>query len=134
LPIVHIWIPAFAGMTVGWGPCNKLVIPAKAGIQYDGSMSKSPFVYLLASKKNGTLYVGVTSNLPGRIWQHKQGEVSGFTKKHRIQKLVWFEPHETMEAAITREKQIKEWKRAWKLELIEAGNPEWHDLYEDICL
>ncbi len=96
-------------------------------------MRKNPFVYLLASKKNGTLYVGVTSDLPGRIWQHKQGEVSGFTKQHGIHKLVWFEPHETMEAAITREKQIKEWKRAWKLELIEADNPEWCDLYEEIC-
>ncbi len=62
-------------------------------------MSKNPFVYLLASKKNGTLYVGVTSNLPKRVWQHKQGQVSGFTKKHRIHKLVWFEPHETMEAS-----------------------------------
>ena len=111
----------------------QFVIPAKAGIQYDGSMNKNPFVYLLASKRNGTLYVGVTSDLPGRIYQHKHRKVSGFTKQYSIYKLVWFEPHETMEAAITREKQIKEWKRAWKLELIEKMNPDWRDLYEDIC-
>ncbi len=120
---------------VGGGICNLtyFVIPAKAGIQYDGPMEKRPFVYILASQRNGTLYTGVTSDLPKRIGQHKQGEISGFTKKHNVHLLVWFESHETMDAAITREKQIKDWQRSWKLDLIEKTNPDWHDLYEDIC-
>ena len=96
-------------------------------------MEKRPFVYILASQRNGTLYTGVTSDLPKRIGQHKQGAVPGFTKKHKIHTLVWLEPHETMEAAITREKQIKDWHRSWKLKLIEKTNPDWRDLYEDIC-
>lgn len=93
---------------------------------------KLPCVYILASKRNGTLYVGVTSNLAQRIWQHKNDQVEGFTKKYKVHTLVWFEPHETMESAIVREKSIKEWQRAWKLELIEAANSEWLDLYEEI--
>ena len=96
-------------------------------------MNRNPSVYILTSKRNGTLYTGVTSDLPKRIGQHKQGDVSGFTRKHGVYTLVWYEMHETMEAAITREKQIKEWKRAWKLELIEGGNPEWQDLYDEVC-
>ena len=90
-----------------------------------------PAVYLLASKRNGTLYVGVTSNLPARIHQHRQGSVRGFTQEYGVRLLVWFEPHATMESAITRERRIKKWNRAWKLELIEAGNPDWRDLAED---
>ncbi len=96
-------------------------------------MDRNPSVYILTSKRNGTLYTGVTSDLPKRVGQHSQGDIPGFTKKHGVHILVWYEMHETMEAAIIREKQIKEWKRAWKLELIEAGNPEWRDLYEEIC-
>ena len=93
---------------------------------------KQPCVYILASRRNGTLYTGVTSNLIQRIWQHKNDLVEGFTKKYGVHTLVWFEPHETMDAAIGREKAIKEWQRAWKLKLIEASNPQWRDLYEEI--
>ncbi len=93
---------------------------------------KQPCVYILASGKNGTLYVGVTSNLVQRIWQHKNNLVEGFTKKYGVHTLVWYEPHETMEPAIMREKAIKEWRRAWKLKLIEDMNPLWHDMYDEI--
>jgi putative endonuclease len=91
-----------------------------------------PCVYLLASKRNGTLYVGVTSNLPARVWQHRNGAVRGFTREYGVRLLVWFEHHPTMESAISREKRIKKWNRAWKMELIEAENPEWRDLAEDL--
>ncbi len=93
---------------------------------------KRPAVYLLASRYKGTLYAGVTSDLVQRIWQHKQDMVEGFTKRYGVHSLVWFEMHESMEQAITREKQIKEWKRAWKMELIESENPQWLDLYETL--
>ena len=93
---------------------------------------KQPCVYLLASKRNGTLYVGVTSDLIRRVWEHKQGVVEGFTKKYNVHMLVWFEMQQDMYTAITREKALKEWKRAWKLELIESGNPTWKDLYEEL--
>mgnify|MGYP000870881037 FL=1 len=89
---------------------------------------KLPCVYILASKRNGTLYVGVTSNLIQRVWQHRNDQVEGFTKRYKVHTLVWYEQHETMESAIAREKAIKEWQRAWKLELIEAANPGWQDL------
>jgi putative endonuclease len=87
---------------------------------------------MLASQRNGTLYIGVTSDLIKRVWEHKQDFVEGFTKKHGVHDLVWYEQHEDMLAAITREKALKEWKRAWKLELIEKLNPEWKDLYEGL--
>ncbi len=93
---------------------------------------KLPCVYILTSKRNGTLYVGVTSNLVQRIWQHKNDLVEGFTKRYRVHTLVWYEVHESMESATGREKAIKEWKRAWKLEMIEKGNSSWRDLYEEI--
>ena len=80
----------------------------------------------------GTLYVGVTSDLVQRIWQHKNDQADGFTKQYGVHTLVWYELHETMDSAISREKAIKEWKRAWKLELIETGNPDWRDLYPEI--
>jgi putative endonuclease len=89
-----------------------------------------PAVYLLASQRNGTLYVGVSSDLSARIHQHREGTFGGFTKEHGVKRLVWFEQHETMESAIIREKQIKKWNRAWKLELIETENPRWLDLAE----
>ena len=91
-----------------------------------------PCVYILANKRNGTLYTGVTSNLVQRVWQHKNNVVEGFTERHGIHTLVWYEVHETMESAITREKSVKKWKRVWKLALIEKNNPEWRDLYRDI--
>ncbi len=89
-------------------------------------------MYILASRRNGTLYTGVTRCPIQRVWQHKKGLVRGFTKRYGVCRLVYIEPHDTMPAAIQREKQIKEWKRAWKIELIERMNPTWRDLYEDI--
>ena len=95
-------------------------------------MDKIFAVYILASGRNGTLYTGITSNLIKRIWEHREGVVDGFTKEHGVKTLVWYELTENPEAAITREKQIKAWKRGWKLKLIEERNPEWRDLYQDI--
>ena len=93
---------------------------------------KQPCVYILASKRNGTLYVGVTSNLLRRVRQHRNDLVEGFTKRYGVHRLVWHESHETMESAILREKSVKGWKRTWKLALIEKGNPDWRDLYEEL--
>ena len=95
-------------------------------------MEKQPAVYILASKRNGTLYVGVTSDLVKRVWQHKNSLVEGFTKRYGIHQLVWYELHGTLESAIQREKRLKEWKRAWKLNLIENMKPEWKDLYHNV--
>ena len=95
-------------------------------------MSKQPAVYVLASKRNGTLYIGVTSDLQKRAWEHKNDLVEGFTKRYRIHWLVYYELCEDMMSAIQREKQMKQWNRAWKLELIERHNPDWTDLWEEI--
>ena len=95
-------------------------------------MEKQPCVYILASRRNGTLYAGVTSDLIKRVWEHKNDLIEGFTKRYGVHMLVWYEAHETMLSAIAREKAIKEWKRRWKLELIEGSNPEWRDLYSDL--
>ena len=95
-------------------------------------MEKAPCVYILASKRNGALYVGVTSDLVKRVHEHKQNLADGFTKKYRIHDLVYFEPHEDMTVAIQREKQIKKWDRAWKVRLIEEKNPYWNDLYSQV--
>ncbi len=89
-------------------------------------------VYILASRRNGTLYIGVTSNLPKRIYEHKNAAVEGFTKKYGIHLLVYYECGESIEAAIAREKQLKKWNRKWKLSLIEKENPEWSDLYKEL--
>ena len=91
---------------------------------------KQPCVYLLASKRNGTLYVGVISDLIQRVWQHKNDFADGFTRRYGVHTLVWYEECGTMDSAIAREKAIKEWKRAWKIRLIEDRNPEWKDLYD----
>jgi len=88
---------------------------------------------MLASKRNGTLYTGITSDLVKRVWEHKQNLTKGFSYKYNVKALVYFEVHPNPESAITREKQIKKWKRAWKLKLIEKNNPMWKDLYETIC-
>ena len=93
---------------------------------------KQPAVYIMANKRNGTLYTGVTSNLVQRVWQHREGVADGFTKRHGCKRLVWFEMADTMGSAIGREKQIKAGSRAKKLALIEAVNPEWNDLYDGI--
>ncbi len=95
-------------------------------------MPRQPAVYILSSKRNGTLYVGVTSNLSKRVGQHKEGAGSGFTQKYRLHDLVYFEPHGSMIEAIQREKQLKKWNRAWKIALIEKENPTWRDLYMDV--
>ena len=95
-------------------------------------MEKQFYVYIVASDRNGTLYIGVTSNLIQRIWQHREKQVEGFSKKYNVQKLVWFEQHENAESAIIREKQIKKWNRDWKIRLIEETNPYWNDLYPSI--
>jgi putative endonuclease len=95
-------------------------------------MERQPCVYMLASKRNGTLYTGVTSNLLKRVWEHKNNLVEGFTNKYGVHTLVWYELHNTMDSAIQREKAIKNWKRAWKLKVIEKMNSHWRELYSDL--
>ena len=112
------WIPTFVGMTkVGAGRGNPFMRDVF-----------QPCVYILASRRHGTLYIGVTSNLLARLIQHREGLIPGFTKAYGVHILVWYEVHATMEAAIVREKRLKEWRRAWKIELIEAQNEDWGDL------
>ena len=95
-------------------------------------MERQPAVYILASNQNGTLYIGVTSDLAKRAWEHKNDLVEGFTKKYGVHRLVHYEMYADMLSAITREKQLKKWNRAWKLELIEEKNPGWNDLWDEI--
>lgn len=90
------------------------------------------YIYILASKKNGTLYVGVTSDLAKRIYEYKNNLIEGFTQKYAIHNLVYFESTESIESAIMREKQLKKWNRAWKINLVENNNPAWNDLYPDL--
>ena len=92
---------------------------------------KQPCVYILASKRNGTLYIGVTSDLVRRAWEHRTGELEGFTKQYGVYRLVYAEFHASMADAIVREKRMKHWRRAWKIELIERDNPDWRDLYDE---
>ena len=120
------------------------VVPAKAGTQAcpwheQGAttlqmIQKRPCVYILASRRNGTLYIGVTSNLVLRIHQHRSNAVASFVQDYGVHRLVFAEFHETMEAAILREKRLKKWRRAWKLELIERHNPQWRDLYDELAV
>lgn len=93
---------------------------------------KQYYVYILASRRNGTLYIGITSDLLKRVYEHKQNLIDGFTKEYNVHALVYYEAHNNIEGAITREKQIKKWKRRWKMRLIEEMNPEWEDLYNQI--
>jgi putative endonuclease len=93
---------------------------------------RQPAVYILASKPRGTLYIGVTSNLVKRIWEHKNNQVEGFSERYKTHDLVWYEIHQDMQSAIEREKRLKRWKRIWKIELIERFNPTWEDLYPKI--
>ena len=95
-------------------------------------MKKTPVVYIITNKNNTVLYVGVTSDLKKRVWEHKKKLVDGFTKKYNINKLVYFESCDSMEQAIEREKRIKKWNRQWKVEMIEDKNPNWKDLYLDL--
>ena len=94
--------------------------------------SRQYYVYLLASKRNGTLYIGVTSELIKRVYEHKNNLVEGFTQKYKVHNLVYYETTDDINSAITREKQLKKWKRTWKMELIEKNNPEWRDLYSEL--
>jgi putative endonuclease len=93
---------------------------------------KGGYVFIRASRRNGTLYVGVTNDLARRAWEHKQGTARGFTRKYGVTSLVWYERHDDIVEAIAREKRLKKWNRAWKLELIESVNPDWRDLYDDL--
>lgn len=95
-------------------------------------MARMGYVYMVASKRYGTLYTGVTSDLVRRIWEHRSAAVDGFTKTYGVKRLVWFETHEEIYEAFTREKQIQQWTRNWKIELIQKTNPHWLDLFEDI--
>jgi len=95
-------------------------------------MERLPAVYILANECNGTLYIGVTANLIKRVWEHKNDCFEGFSKRYNVHSLVWYEIHGTMESAISREKQLKKWKREWKLDLIEQNNPHWEDLYKEL--
>ena len=108
------------------------VIPAHAGIQNGMLTMKQYFIYILASKKNGTLYIGVTSDILKRVYEHKNNLVEGFTAKYNVHMLVYYEVYEDVTAAITREKQLKKWRRAWKTGLIERENPAWMDLYYEL--
>jgi putative endonuclease len=110
------------------------VVPAKAGTQAAdrGRNEKRPCVYILASKRNGTFYVGVKSDMARRVWQHRSNTVGGFVRDYAVYTLVFVEFHDTMADAILREKRIKKWRRAWKLELIERHNPRWRDLCDDL--
>jgi len=99
---------------------------------YPGAMGKTGYVYILASERNGTLYVGVTSNLLQRTWQHREGMIEGFSKRYGAKRLVYFEVFDDMPEAIAREKAIKKWHRQWKIRAIETDNPTWRDLFDDI--
>ena len=109
---------------------NDAIVPA---LRSGGAVDKAFYVYVLASKRNGTLYIGVTSALVQRVWQHKTKAVGGFTARYGVDQLVHFEAHGDAAGAIQREKQLKNWRRAWKIQLIEERNPEWRDLYSEIA-
>lgn len=96
-------------------------------------MDKPGFVYIMASDRNGTIYIGATSDLPKRVWEHRNGIIDGFTKQYGCKLLVWYEAHDGIESARERELRMKEWKRAWKIREIEGLNPEWEDLYDRIA-
>jgi putative endonuclease len=95
-------------------------------------VTAAAFVYILTNMRNGTLYVGVTNNLVRRVFEHRSGEIAGFTKEHALHRLVWFEQFSSIQEAIRREKLLKKWRREWKLNLIEQDNPDWHDLYDGL--
>jgi putative endonuclease len=129
-----------AGVAVGGSPRRPTWIPACAGMTYDRrrilvrtAMEKDLYVYVLASRRNGTLYIGVTSALVQRVWHHKTKAIEGFTARYGVDQLVYFEAHGDAAGAIQREKQLKKWRRAWKIQLIEERNPEWRDLYAEIA-
>ena len=110
-----------------------VILGLDPGIQLSTNQGMSAFVYIMASQRNGTLYVGVTNDLVRRVWEHREGQVDGFTKQHDVKMLVHYEQHDNFESAITREKTLKKWNRKWKLNLIEKDNPNWTDLYDVVC-
>jgi putative endonuclease len=114
--------------------CNARALNMPRQTACEAQMDKSSYVYILASGLNGTLYIGVTSDLIKRVWQHREGLADGFTKRYGIKSLVWYEVHSEIVEAIRREKQIKKWDRAWKIELIQKVNPGWRDLYADMTM
>jgi putative endonuclease len=111
---------------------RKLELGARSRGRARGVSPLSFFVYILASRRNGTLYIGMTDDLVRRVWQHRIGLIAGFTKEYGVKMLVWYELHETRESAFQRERQLKKWNRAWKLQLIEKFNPQWRDLADEI--
>lgn len=133
-----VWTPAFAGVS-GLGSDASLSVahPGFRRVERVGSLRRmgrwNPFfVYMMASGRNGTLYIGMTDDLINRVAQHKNKTFKGFTATYGVDKLVWYETHDTRENAFTRERQMKEWKRAWKIELIEQMNPFWADLFDEL--
>jgi putative endonuclease len=109
------------------------LIPAKAGIYGRRRRGAVAFyVYILASRRNGTLYIGMTDDLSRRVYQHRTGEIAGFTRRYGVKLLVWYDVSDTRSAAFARERQMKEWQRAWKIDLIQRSNPNWSDLYETL--
>lgn len=108
-------------------------MPAKAGIRQGKMDEKKFYVYIMAKARNSTFYVGVTSNLPKRVWEHKNDVVEGFTQKYGVKNLVYYEVFDDSEGAIKREKRLKKWNRPWKMRIIEEMNPDWNDLYDEIC-
>jgi putative endonuclease len=103
-----------------------------AGLLYTDNSGMSGWVYIVTNRPNRTLYVGVTSDLPRRVWEHREGVADGFTKKYRLKRLVWAERHDDIRSAIQRERNMKHWPRAWKIDLILCQNPEWKDLYDRV--
>ena len=95
-------------------------------------MKKTYYVYILTNRRNGTIYIGVTNNLKRRVFEHKSGLIPGFTKKYNLKNLIYFETHDWIDSAILREKQMKAWRRVWKIKIIESMNPDWNDLYDEI--
>jgi putative endonuclease len=108
-------------------------MPLPIGMREIGALRKEFYIYILASRKNGALYTGVTATLPQRIWEHRTGAIEGFTKKYNIRLLVYFEPHDDANSAFAREKLVKRWRREWKIAVIERRNPDWEDLYPMIA-
>lgn len=122
------------GARARWIGSNIFVIPALGGDPARSmTQEKKFYVYILAKARNSTFYVGVTSDLVKRVWEHKNEQADGFTKQYGIKTLVYYEIHETAESAILREKRLKKWERTWKMRIIEEMNPDWQDLYETIC-
>jgi putative endonuclease len=126
-----VWVPAFAGTSVFSLICAGRGWSLKLG--RSGEIRPlSFFVYVLASRRNGTLYIGMPDDLVRRVWQHRTGLIAGFTKEYSVKTLVWYELHETRESAFQRERQLKKWNRTWKLQLIEKFNPQWRDLFDEV--